>query len=72
MNGNRLPYYMASFKELIASTYIAKLIFDKCRSAANRKLTSHTIKELSVWQRKVAWQLSQVLTNCVEYNTCLN
>ena len=40
---------MASFKELMASTYIAKLIFDKCRRIPNRKLISHTIKELFGW-----------------------
>ena len=45
---------MASFKELMASTYIAKLIFDKCRNMPNRKLISHTIKELFGWQRKAA------------------
>ena len=36
----------ASFKEIMASTYIAKLIFDMCRSIPNRKLISYTIKEL--------------------------
>ena len=45
---------MAFFKELMASTYIAKLIFDKCRNMPNRKLISHTIKELFGWQRKAA------------------
>ena len=54
MKGNGLPYSMASFKELMASTYIAKLIFDKCRNMPNRKLISHTIKELFGWQRKAA------------------
>ena len=54
MKENRLPYSMASFKELMASTYIAKLIFDRCRSIPNRKLISHTIKELFGWQRKAA------------------
>ncbi len=47
-----MPRY--SFKELMASTYIAKLIFDKCRNTPNRKLISHTIKELFGWQRKAA------------------
>ena len=32
MKENELPYSMASFKEIMASTYIAKLIFNKCRS----------------------------------------
>lgn len=54
MKENGLPYSMASFKELMASTYIAKLIFDKCRNMPNRKLISHTIKELFGWQRKAA------------------
>lgn len=54
MKENGLPYSMASFKELMASTYIAKLIFDRCRSIPNRKLISHTIKELFGWQRKAA------------------
>ena len=54
MKENGLPYSMASFKELMASTYIAKLIFDKCRNIPNRKLISHTIKELFGWQRKAA------------------
>ena len=54
LEGNGLPYSMASFKELMASTYIAKLIFDKCRNMPNRKLISHTIKELFGWQRKAA------------------
>ena len=45
-------------KELMASTYIAKLIFDKCRNMPNRKLISHTIKELFGWQRKAALPLS--------------
>ena len=44
-----MPYSMASFKEVMASTYIAKLIFDKCRRIANRKLISHTVKELFGW-----------------------
>ena len=54
MKENGLPYSMASFKELMASTYIAKLIFDKCRNMPNRKLISHTVKELFGWQRKAA------------------
>ena len=54
MKENGLPYSMASFKELMASTYIAKLIFDKCRNMPNRKLISHTIKELFGWQCKAA------------------
>ena len=54
MKVNGLSYSMASFKEIMASTYIAKLIFDKCGSIPNRKLISHTIKELFGWQRKAA------------------
>ena len=54
MKENELPYSMASFKEIMASTYIAKLIFNKCRRIPNRKLISHTIKELFGWQRKAA------------------
>ena len=54
MKENGVSYSMASFKEIMASTYIAKLIFDKCRSIPNRKLISHTIKELFGWQRKAA------------------
>ena len=38
----------------MASAYIANLIFDKCRSIPNRKLISHTIKQLFGWQRKAA------------------
>ena len=49
MKENELPYSMASFKEIMASTYIAKLIFDKCRRIPNRKLISHTVKELFGW-----------------------
>ena len=52
MKENGMPYSMASFKEVMASTYIAKLIFDKCRRIPNRKLISHTVKELFGWQRK--------------------
>ena len=40
--------------EDVLRTYIAKLIFDKCRRIPNRKLISHTIKELFGWQRKTA------------------
>ena len=54
MKENGLPYSMDSFKELMASTSIAKLILDRCRSIPNRKLISHTIKELFGWQRKAA------------------
>ena len=54
MKENELPYSMASFKEIMASTYIAKLIFDKCRRISNRKLISHTVKELFGWRRKAA------------------
>ena len=54
MKENGMSYSMASFKEIMASTYIAKLIFDKCRRIPNRKLISHTIKELFGWQRKTA------------------
>ena len=32
--------------EDVLRTYIAKLIFDKCRRIPNRKLINHTIKEL--------------------------
>ena len=46
--------FHGSFKEIMASTYIAKIIFDKCQSKPNRKLISHTIKELFGWQRKAA------------------
>ena len=49
--------------EDVLRTYIAKLIFDKCRRIPNRKLISHTIKELFGWQRKAAQPLSQILTN---------
>ena len=52
MKENRLPIFMTSFKEIMASTYIAKLFFDKCLSVPNRKLIGHTIKELFGWQRK--------------------
>ena len=54
MKENGMPYSMDSFKEIMVSTYIAKLIFDKCRSIPNRKLISYTIKELFGWQRKAA------------------
>lgn len=54
MKENKLSYSMASFKEIMASTYIANLIFDKCRRIPNRKLISHTVKELFGWQRKAA------------------
>ena len=49
MKENGMSYSMASFKEIMASTYIAKLIFDKCRRIPNRKLISHTVKELFGW-----------------------
>ena len=49
MKENGMPYSMASFKEVMASTYIAKLIFDNCRRIPNRKLISHTVKELFGW-----------------------
>lgn len=52
MKENRLPIFMTSFKEIMASTYIAKLFFDKCLSIPNRKLIGHTVKELFGWQRK--------------------
>ena len=52
MKENRLPIFMTSFKEIMASTYIAKLFFDKYLSVPNRKLIGHTIKELFGWQRK--------------------
>ena len=54
MKENGMPYSMASFKEVMASTYISKIIFDKCRRIPNRKLISHTVKELFSWQRKAA------------------
>ena len=54
MKENGMPYSMASFKEVMASTDIAKLIFDKCRRIPNRKIISHTVKELFGWQRKAA------------------
>ena len=54
MKENGMPYSMASFKEVMASTCIAKLIFDKCRRIPNRKLISHTVKELFGWQCKAA------------------
>ena len=40
--------------QLMASTYIARLIFDKCRRIPNRKLISHNVKELFGWRRKAA------------------
>ena len=43
MKENGMPYSMASFKEVMASTYISKIIFDKCRRIPNRKLISHTV-----------------------------
>ena len=46
MKENRLPIFMVSFKEIMASTYIAKINFDRCLSVPNRKLIGHTIKEL--------------------------
>ena len=49
MKENGLPYSMASFKELMASTYIAKLIFYRCGNIPNRKLISQTIKERFGW-----------------------
>lgn len=52
MKENGLPIFMTSFKEIMASTYIAKLFFDKCLSVPNRKLIGHTVKELFGWQRK--------------------
>lgn len=52
MKENGLPYSMTSFKKIIASTYITKLFFDKCRRMPNRKVISHTSKELFGWQRK--------------------
>lgn len=61
MKENGLSYSMASFKEIMASTYIAKLIFDKCGSIPNRKLISHTIRELFGWQRKL--RSHKILTN---------
>lgn len=36
----------------LRADYIAKLIFDKCWRIPNRKLISHTVKELFGWQRK--------------------
>ncbi|MES5133065.1 hypothetical protein [Hoylesella timonensis] len=50
MKENRLQIFMTSFKEIMASTYITKLFFDKCLSVPNRKLIGHTIKEFFGWQ----------------------
>ena len=36
MKENGVLYSMASFKEFMASTYIAKIIFDKCQSKPNQ------------------------------------
>ena len=47
MKENRLPIFMTSFKEIMASTYIAKLFFDRFRIIPSRKLISHTIKNSS-------------------------
>ena len=63
MKQNDLPYSMASFKELMVSTYLANLIFDKCRKAPNRHLISQTIKELFGWQRKAVQPITHFLTN---------
>ena len=52
MKENRLPIFMTSFKEIMASTYITKLFFDKCLSISNQKLIGHIVKELFGWQRK--------------------
>jgi|GEM_PF-2108021 len=54
MRENGLSYSTASFKEIMASKYIVKLIFYMCGNIPNRKLISHTIKELFSWQRKAA------------------
>ena len=54
MKENGVPHSMAFFKEIMASTYIAKLFFDKCRRIQNRKFISHTVKEPFGWQRKAA------------------
>lgn len=49
MKENGVPHSMAFFKEIMASTYIANLIFNKCRRIPNQKLISHTVKELFGW-----------------------
>ena len=54
MKENGVPHSMAFFKEIMESTNIAKLIFDKCRRIQNRKFISHTVKEPFGWQRKTA------------------
>ena len=67
-----MSYSIASLQEIMACTYIAKLIFDKCRRIPNRKLISHTIKELFGWQRKTAQPLSQILTNYCYWKLSMN
>ena len=54
MKENGVPQSMASLKEIMESTNIAKLFFDKCRRIQSRKLISHTVKEPFSWQRKTA------------------
>ena len=54
MKENGVPQSMASLKEIMESTNIAKLFFDKCRRIQNRKFISHTVKEPFGWQRKAA------------------
>lgn len=54
MKENGVPQSMASLKEIMESTNIAKLFFHKCRRIHNRKFISHTVKEPFGWQRKTA------------------
>ena len=54
MKENGGSYSMASFKEIMASAHIGRLILDKGRRMPNRKLIGHTIKELCGWERKAA------------------
>lgn len=58
--GKQATDFHCFFKEIMASTYIAKLFFDKCLSVPNRKLIGHTIKELFGWQRKAVQPLSRI------------
>lgn len=52
--GKRATVFHGFFQGNHGEHYIAKLIFDKCRSVLSRKLISRTIKELFGWQRKAA------------------
>ena len=60
MKEKGLPIFMASFKEIMAITYIKKINFDRFLSIPNRKLIDHTIKEFCGWQRKAVLSLSQI------------